>query len=171
MNRRHLTVGLGLAAGAAGLGFGWWRGQAARAAAPPAEMWTLSFERPEGGTLTMASLRGKPLLINFWATWCAPCIKELPEIDRFHKTFSQRQGQVVGLAIDSPTPVREFLGRVKLGFPVGLAGMDGSDLVNQLGNLQGALPFSVMFDAEGRITRRKMGETTYAELLEWSRTV
>ncbi|HSW08198.1 TlpA family protein disulfide reductase [Aquabacterium sp.] len=172
MNRRSaLTATLGAAAGLAGGGLAWWHSGATAAAASPAEMWTMRFERPEGGELVMAELRGKPLLINFWATWCAPCIKELPEIDRFHQAFAKQQGQVIGLAIDGPTPVREYLRRVKLGFPIGLAGLDGTDLVHLLGNLQGALPFSVMINAKGQIVKRKMGETSYAELIDWSRQV
>lgn len=170
MNRRRvMTAALGTVAAATGAGVAWWHGGAAAAAAAPAEMWAMRFERPEGGELVMAELRGKPLFINFWATWCAPCIKELPEIDRFHQAFVKQQGQVIGLAIDGPTPVRDYLRRVKLGFPIGLAGLDGTDLVNLLGNLQGALPFSVMINAKGQIVQRKMGETSYAELIDWSR--
>ena len=116
----------------------------------------------------LADLRGKPLLINFWATWCAPCVREMPEIDRFHREFGPRGWQVLGLAIDSPTPVREFLGRVKVGFAIGLAGLDGTDLVRKLGNTQGGLPFTVMVDAQGKLMQRKMGETDFKQLAGWA---
>ncbi len=170
LRRRHLLAAtLGGGAAIAGATLAWRQHRQSATAETPAEMWAMKFERPEGGELAMAGLRGKPLFINFWATWCAPCIKEMPEIDRFHQTFRQQQGQVLGLAIDSPGPVREFLGRVKVGFPVALAGLDGTDLVHMLGNLQGSLPFSVLIDAEGRIAQRKMGETTFSELQDWSR--
>ena len=168
--RRLLAATLGGGAAIAGAALAWRQHRASASAdTSPAEMWSMKFERPEGGELAMASLRGKALLINFWATWCAPCIKEMPEIDRFHQSFRLQQGQVLGLAIDSPAPVREFLGRVKVGFPVALAGLDGTDLVHLLGNLQGSLPFSVLIDAEGRIARRKMGETSFGELQDWSK--
>jgi thiol-disulfide isomerase/thioredoxin len=173
--RLLLTGALGAGAAAAGFGVAWWhrRAQASAplAADPLAAMWQMRFERPEGGELVMESLRGKPLLINFWATWCAPCVKEMPEIDRFSREFSKRQGQVLGLAIDGPAPVRQFLAKVKVGFLIGLGGLDGTDLIHQLGNLQGSLPFTVLVDADGRILQRKMGETSFDELLAWTQHI
>jgi len=167
--RRLLTAGVAGAAALAGGGLAWWRHGAAPASDELAALWMLKLARPEGGELALAGLRGKPLLINFWATWCAPCVREMPEIDRFHREFGPRGWQVLGLAIDGPTPVREFLGRVKVGFPIGLAGLEGSELVHDLGNPQGGLPFTVAIDAGGRITRRKLGETHFDELAGWAR--
>jgi thiol-disulfide isomerase/thioredoxin len=164
--RLLLTGALGAGAGAAGFGAAWWH-RRAQADDPLAAMWQMRFERPEGGELAMDSLRGKPLLINFWATWCAPCVKEMPEIDRFSREFSKRKGQVLGLAIDGAAPVRQFLARVKVGFLIGLGGLDGTDLIHQLGNLQGSLPFTVLVDADGTVAQRKMGETSFDELLGW----
>lgn len=166
-----LTAGVGAAAALAGLGVDRWRRSRAPAAGADGDLsalWSLNLARPEGGNLALAALRGKPLLINFWATWCAPCVRELPEIDRFHREFGPRGWQVLGLAIDSPTPVREFLARVKVGYPIGLAGLEGTDLVFQLGNPQGGLPFSVMIDAQGKVLHRKLGETHYDELAGWA---
>ena len=118
--------------------------------------------------MVLASLRGKPLLINFWATWCAPCVREMPEIDRFYREFGPRGWQVLGLAIDGPTPVREFLARVKISFPIGLGGIEGTDLVHSLGNSQGGLPFSVMIGAKGQVLHRRIGATNFAELAAWA---
>lgn len=168
--RTLLTGALGASAAAAGFGVAWWH-RRAEANDPLAPMWQMRFERPEGGQLAMDSLRGKPLLINFWATWCAPCVKEMPEIDRFSREFGKQQGQVLGLAIDSPAPVRQFLARVKVGFLIGIGGLDGTDLVHQLGNLQGGLPFTVLIGADGTVLQRKAGETSYDELIGWAKQI
>src|SRR5687768_11093755 len=145
MNRRAwLAGGVGTAAAIAGAGWAWWRGR------EPADtgdggLWSMRFERPQGGALVMADLRGRPLVLNFWASWCVPCVKEMPQLDRFARDFASQGWQVVGLAIDGPTPVREFLARVPVGFAVGLAGLDGADLSRRLGNARGGLPFTVLF--------------------------
>jgi thiol-disulfide isomerase/thioredoxin len=131
--------------------------------------WNGLFERPEGGTLAMAALRGQPLVLNFWATWCPPCIEELPALDRFHRDWSTRGWQVVGLAVDSPSAVRSFLVRQPLSFPIGLAGLDGAALSRELGNAQGGLPFTAVFGADGRLRQTKAGQTSLPELEAWAR--
>jgi len=165
MNRRWLLGGAGVAALAAGAGWQAWRSMAPAAAPNP--LWAMRFPRPEGGELVMAELRGKPLLLNFWATWCPPCIQEMPEIDRFRPLLAAKGGEVVGLAIDGPTPVREFLQRVRVGFPIGLAGFEGTDLVKQLGNTQGGLPFTLFFGGDGTVLQRKLGQTHLQEMSRW----
>lgn len=175
--RTALIVGVGAAAALAGAGLAWRRqpAQSAQSAPPPAAadpalaaLWALRLERPEGGELVLAGLRGKPLLINFWATWCPPCVKEMPELDRFHQAWAPKGWQVLGLAIDGPTPVRNFLAKVKVGFPIGLAGLDGTELVRSLGNASGGLPFSVLVGANGQVLQRKLGETNFDELSRWA---
>ena len=186
MKRRSVAI-LGTAAVALAAGAGWRALQALRqeaappsaapgapvaGAAPGAEeaLWALRLERPEGGELVLASLRGRPLVVNFWATWCPPCVHELPELDRFHADHAAKGWQVVGVAIDNPTAVREFLARRPLRFPVGLAGLAGTELARELGNTAGGLPFTVALDGRGRIVQRKLGATTYAELTSWAST-
>jgi thiol-disulfide isomerase/thioredoxin len=166
--RWALVVAGGLAA-AAGAGWNWWRTSLRDVPRTVAAetLWSLRFDRPEGGELVLAELRGRPLLINFWATWCPPCIKEMPVLDRFHATHGQRV-QVIGLAIDRLDAVQAFLARQPVRFAVGLASVAGSELSRTLGNEMGALPFTVLLDAQGYVAQRKLGESRYDELVGWS---
>ena len=172
--RRLLMGGAAAVALAGGIGLALRHGANGDTDADPAveALFALGFDTPDGGRIEMRTLRGRPLLVNFWATWCAPCVREMPQIDRFHRDFGPRGWQVLGLAIDGPTPVREFLAtRLKIGFPIGLAGVDGTALARQLGNERGGLPFSVAIDTGGRVAQRKLGETHYDELAGWARTM
>ncbi len=168
--RRALLAGIGVLA-AAGGAFWYGRQPAAPDAAGDAEavdLWSLRFPRPDGGELVMAELRGLPLLINFWATWCPPCVKELPELDRFARSHDQRL-RVVGLAIDGLAPVQDFLKNRPVSFAIGMAGFAGTELARSLGNGAGALPFTVLLNSQGAVVQRKLGETHYAELESWLR--
>ena len=137
-------------------------------AADAGDLWQLRFPKPNGGELVMAEPRGRPLVLNFWATWCPPCVKEMPELERFYQARRASGWQVVGLAVDGPTPVRQFLDRVAIAFPIGLAGLEGTDLSRRLGNATGALPFTIVFDKDGQPLHRKLGETSFDELERWA---
>ena len=169
MNRRGVWLaGVAVAAGAAGFGVAVWRRRTSAEPLPP-DFWDLRFERPEGGELVMAEQRGKPLLLNFWATWCPPCVTEMPMLDAFHRAHSGARGwQVVGLAVDSPTPVREFLRQKPVAFAIGLAGMSGVELTRRLGNPSGALPFTVVVGADGQVRERKLGALGADDLAAWA---
>lgn len=167
--RRWLGAAVAAGAAAAGAGVAWWRLRPDPSANDVQALWALQLSRPEGGELVLANLKGKPLVVNFWATWCAPCVRELPALNQFHREFGPQGWQVVALAIDGPTPVREFLKKTPLDFPVGLAGLDGTEVMRALGNSNGGLPFSVVIDASGRIVQRKLGETSLEELSRWAR--
>lgn len=195
VSRRAALFGTaGLAAAGAGAWWGWQRhasteaGAGASPAQPqgaspaqdpnvatgeplPAGFWDVHFDTPQGTPFNWVGLQGKPLLLNFWATWCPPCVKEMPELDRFHREFSPAGWQVVGLAIDGPTPVKEFLTKVQVGFGVALAGFGGTELAQTLGNTAGGLPFTVLIDAQGRIRHRKMGATHFDELATLARAM
>lgn len=170
--RRRWLIAAGAVAAAAGAGLAWQRLRP-HEALPEAEqaLWGQQFQTPAGEPLALAAFKGKPLLLNFWATWCPPCVEELPLLDAFWREHAGKGLQVFGLAIDQPSAVRRFLERQSLGFPIGLAGLDGTELSRSLGNATGGLPFSVFLAADGRILSKKLGQLRPEDLRTWALAV
>ena len=129
--------------------------------------WQQQFSQLNGSTLDMSAFRGKPLVLNFWATWCPPCIAELPLLSAFYVENKSKSWQVVGLAVDQPSSVKRFLVESPLSFPVAMAGVTGTDLSRTLGNLSGGLPFTVVFGPAGDIRHRKIGRLSPSDLDAW----
>ncbi len=179
MNRRKVLYGgVAAASGLAGIGAAWWKTRS-HGTAPelakkgtaslPDPFWDLSFDTPEGNPFAMGSFRGKPLLVNFWATWCPPCIEELPLLSSFYDTNKVNNWQVLGLAVDQPSAVRKWLQTRPLSFTVGMAGLKGTELGKSLGNLAGGLPFTVVFDRFGVLKQRKLGKVSQDDLVLWTK--
>ena len=170
--RSMLFAGTAVGAGLAGVGAAWWlrdRTQAQSAVSVAKDpFWALEMETPDGATLKVSSLAGQPLLVNFWATWCPPCVEELPLLNRFHQEQQARGWRVLGLAVDQPSAVRAWLQKSPLDFPIVMAGLGGTDLSKRMGNLTGGLPFSVAFGASGDVLQRKSGQLSPADLLKWA---
>jgi len=159
------TAGLAAAAGA---GAAWYLNGASRVADDGAALWTQQFDRPDGSPLDLAGLRaGGRLIVNFWATWCPPCVAELPMLDRFAQTHGANGWRVLGLAVDTPSSVRKFLETRPVAFPIGMAGLQGTELSRALGNTQGSLPFTVVFAANGSVSHRKIGQLSENDLVGW----
>ena len=169
--RGWLYGGVAAVAALAGAGGAFWRSRATPAARERLDegFWSQRFERPEGGELAFDALRGKPLIVNFWATWCPPCVEEMPMIDAFFRENAANGWQVVGLAIDQPSAVRKFLTKTPVSYPIGLAGMQGTELVKQFGNTAGGLPYTLFVDGGGSVAARKMGKLEAGDLQSWRR--
>ncbi len=115
-----------------------------------------------------ANYPGRPLLINVWASWCGPCIEEMPELQRFAGRQAEHGVQVIGLALDEATAVRQFLQQVPVDYPIVLDQPGPADASVWLGNRKGVLPYSVLVGANGRIVKQKVGPFAAGEIGEWA---
>ena len=170
LSRRHaLYAGVATVAAAAGVGVAL-RRHATQTVTPDAlqAVWLSEFDTPKGETLKLADFRGKPLVLNFWATWCPPCVEEMPLLDAFFRQNSVNGWQVIGLAIDQPSLVKRFMGQFPVEYPIALGGMNGSELGRLLGNAQGGLPFTVVFDATVNVKVQKLGKLSADEIKSWT---
>jgi len=115
-----------------------------------------------------AAYAGRPILINVWATWCGPCVREMPELDRFARMQDENGTQVVGIALDDAPAVREFLQRIPVHYPILLDSVGPRDAGVRLGNRRGLLPYSVLIGADGRVRKQKLGPFQPGEIEGWS---
>lgn len=167
---RRAWVGVAIAAAAFGGGASWWLRRVTTEPLDQAlsDFWTKTYPGPTGEPLSMAAFKGKRLVINFWATWCPPCIEELPMLNAFHSAQQQKGWTVLGLAVDQAEPVQRFLKRQPLDFPVAVLGAQGLALTQSFGNASGSLPYTAVVSADGRWLHRKLGKLNENDLAAWS---
>lgn len=110
--------------------------------------------------------RGKILIINFWATWCPPCLKEIPEFIKLQDEYKDKGVQFVGIAIEDKQPVQDYLKRIKINYPVLIGGEGATMLAQQWGNVINTVPFTVIVNQQGQIVHRQLGELTRQKVLE-----
>ena len=153
------AVGLGAAAAGGVIG-----ALALQSSSGVAELLSSSFADLSGRTRRVSEFQGRPVLCNFWATWCEPCREELPLLDAAQQREQRNGVQIVGIGIDTAANIREYLKVIKVGYLmlVGEAGAIG--LMHQLGNRSGGLPFSVALDRSGRLKERKLGSYSESQL-------
>ena len=110
---------------------------------------------------------GRPLLVNVWASWCGPCIEEMPELDRYARQQAANGTQVVGIALDDDAAVRTFLRRVRVRYPILIDTPGPTDAGVRLGNPKGVLPYSVLIGADGRLLKQRVGPFAAGEIEAW----
>lgn len=128
-----------------------------------------SFPDLQGRSRSLAEWRGSVLVVNFWATWCPPCLKEIPDFIRMQEKLRARGVQFVGIAADQPEKVRQFAAKYRMNYPVLLADMAVVEITKQAGNQAGGLPFTVILDREGKWVSSESGildEKTLNSLVE-----
>lgn len=154
--RRSLIIGSAVAAGAAAGGAGFallWR-SAARETRALREARLVDLR---GNQRNLAEWSGKLVLVNFWATWCAPCLEEIPMLAELRRDYKQKGFEVVGIAIDQAAKVQEMATKLAVEYPILLADSRGLDLLRELGNKSGGLPYTLMLDRKLALSSRKLG--------------
>jgi thiol-disulfide isomerase/thioredoxin len=174
MKRILAGVAVAIIAAAGGATAGHWlmhdNDAATAHAATPAEhdavtrLWTAAVTNPDGKPQSLEMFKGHPVVINFWASWCGPCVEEMPALSQLHREYAKKGIQFVGLGVDSDKNVKAFLQKVKVDYPVYVAGFGGADIARAFGNTAGGLPYTVVIDAKGTVLSTKLGQIQPAEL-------
>jgi len=156
MKRRGFLLRAGLLAGA-GLAAAWPLPSLAADS-----LFDASFPDIEGADQPMKQWLGKPVVVNFWATWCPPCVKEMPDLEALHQKYPAVN--FLGLAVDTAANVRKFNEKVQVSYPLLMVGHSGIERMRSMGNRAGGLPFTVVYDAKGGVAQTILGQVKPDEL-------
>ncbi len=130
---------------------------AAPAATAVGALMQSSFPDADDKPRKMSEWQGKTVLLNFWATWCPPCVSEMPELVQLQNDFSGKNLQIIGIGIDSRSNIQDFSNKHHISYPLLVAGMEGTVVSKQFGNDTGGLPFTVLITPEGKVQKTYMG--------------
>ena len=158
-------IPLALAALAAGI----WLAQARYAPQTPAEpavaaLWQLRFPDMHGQPQPLSQWRGQVVVLNFWASWCAPCREEMPDFAALRGQYQPKGIEFVGIAIDDADNVSKFLQKHPVNYPILIGEGAAHSLSRQLGNPSGALPYTIVLDRDGNIVLTHLGRLPRATL-------
>jgi thiol-disulfide isomerase/thioredoxin len=122
------------------------------------------FKDLAGQTESLKRWQGQVLVVNFWASWCPPCLEEIPGLVRIHRELAPKGLQIVGIAVDSADNARSSAAQLGVRYPVLVAGMEVIDLTRRLGNRAGALPYTLVLDRHGTVVATHLGLISEAQL-------
>jgi thiol-disulfide isomerase/thioredoxin len=129
-----------------------------------AALWDSPMHDANGKLQSLAAFKGQTVVVNFWASWCGPCVEEMPTLAQLHHEYASKGVQFIGIGVDSEKNVKAFLQKVPVDYPVYVSGFAGADLARNFGNTAGGLPFTVVIDAKGTIRSTKLGQIQPGEL-------
>jgi len=131
---------------------------------PVSALFAQSMNDASGANHSLSRWKGRALVVNFWAPWCAPCVQEMPELDQLAIASAANNINVIGIGIDSPANIAQFATRLKISYPLYVAGMSGTELARQFGNTAGGLPYTVLIGADGQVKKTYLGKLKFEEL-------
>ena len=111
----------------------------------------------DGGVVSLEQYRGKLLVVNFWATWCAPCREEIPEFIKWQAENAAKGVQFVGIAVDTSERVANYAKEMGINYPLLVGGLEVMELAREVGDRAGVLPFSLILDRSGRVVASVTG--------------
>ena len=129
-----------------------------------AKFFDAQFTDPAGKPVNLAALRGKTIVVNFWSTWCPPCVEEMPMFSEVQTAYKDKNVVFVGIAADQVANVKEFLQKTPVNYPIAIGGQQAFELSQALGNRHDAVPFTLMINAKEGITSRHFGVYTRKDL-------
>ncbi|MCA1324404.1 TlpA family protein disulfide reductase [Herbaspirillum sp. alder98] len=127
-----------------------------------ASLLSQSLPDVKGAPQSLSQWQGKPLVINFWATWCGPCVEEMPELTALQAEITPVQ--ILGIGIDSAENIGQFAQKYQIRYPLYVAGPGATDLLRQFGNAAGGLPFTVLVGRDGKVKKIYLGRLKFDEL-------
>ena len=157
VNRLLLFAGVALVALAGGYFAHLWMESAEPRQDPAEVLLAAQLDDLAGQPQALSQWRGKVMVVNFWATWCPPCLKEIPEFVSLQQRYGEKGVQFVGIAIDDKARVAAFVAQHGVNYPIVMAEKDGITLARNAGNRLGGLPFTVIIDRHGRTARVELG--------------
>ena len=125
-----------------------------------------SLENIKGEAVSIDEFRGRKTLINFWATWCRPCRKEMPMLNGVFLSQDPLDFSVVGIAIDKPEKVVQFVAELGIDFPIMVGQSKAYDVMKDLGNEALTLPYTILIDEEGQVVWSKNTELKHTDMDE-----
>ena len=164
LRRREVLILAGVAAAAGAAGFLVGPRLLEFGADDPVALHSALFQDLAGNPRSLDEWQGKIVVLNFWATWCAPCLEEIPMLVKMREKYARSGVEIVGIAIDHAAKVSEFSKTMGTTYPILVADSGGLDLMRKLGNKAGGLPYTVLLDRRGAPIKRKLGALKASEL-------
>ena len=120
--------------------------------------------QPDGALKSLEGLHNQVVVVNFWATWCGPCVQEMPALSTLQTDMRAKNISFIGIGIDSPDAMTEFAKIYQITYPLYVGGISGTQLMTDLGNKAGGLPFTVILNKSGDVVKTYRGKLDMAQL-------